>query len=43
MKNLGAMYYAGEGVTQDYAEALRWYRKAADAGNSRARAWLSKH
>ena len=26
------MYEAGEGVPQDYAEAVRWYRKAADAG-----------
>jgi TPR repeat protein len=22
--NLGTMYYAGEGVPQDYAEALKW-------------------
>jgi TPR repeat protein len=24
----------GIGVTQNYAEALRWYRKAADAGDA---------
>ena len=22
------MYYDGEGVTQDYAEAFRWFREA---------------
>ena len=27
------MYYHGKGVTQDYEEALRWYRKAADQGD----------
>jgi uncharacterized protein len=30
---LGVMYYRGEGVRQDYAEAARWYRKAAEQGN----------
>src|SRR5260370_1187137 len=29
---LGRMYAAGEGVRQDYAEALRWFRKAAAQG-----------
>jgi len=24
------MYYRGTGVPQDFSEALRWYRKAAD-------------
>ena len=24
--NLGGMYYIGEGVPQDYAEAVKWYR-----------------
>jgi len=27
------MYYRGAGVKQDYAEAVRWYRKAAEQGN----------
>src|SRR5262245_17435394 len=27
---LGVMYDFGEGVPQDYAEAMRWFRKAAD-------------
>jgi hypothetical protein len=33
MLNLGAMYYLGNGVLEDYAIAAYWYRKAADAGN----------
>ena len=28
--NLGVRYDTGEGVPQDYAEAVRWYRLAAD-------------
>jgi len=28
--NLGVMYDDGEGVPQDYAEAIRWYRVAAE-------------
>ncbi len=27
--NLGLMYYKGQGVPQDDAEALKWFRKAA--------------
>lgn len=34
--NLGRMYYHGEGVSQNYGEAARWYRKAADHGFSKA-------
>jgi hypothetical protein len=30
------MYEKGHGVTQDYAQALSWYRKAADQGNAAA-------
>ena len=30
--NLGAMYYNGEGVPQDYKEAVKWQRKAAEQG-----------
>ena len=30
------MYANGQGVAQDYAEALKWYRKAADQGNAKA-------
>ena len=34
--NLGNRYYAGQGVAQDYALAVYWYRKAADQGDAPA-------
>ena len=34
--NLGIMYENGNGVPQDYAEAVTWFRKAADQGNTKA-------
>ena len=33
---LGNMYYDGDGVTQDYAEAARWWRDAAEQGLANA-------
>ena len=30
--NLGIMYENGEGVPQDYKEAVKWYTKAAEQG-----------
>ncbi len=33
---IGAAYEWGEGVPQDYAAALAWYRRAAEAGGARA-------
>ena len=30
--NLGQMYQMGQGVPQDNAEAVKWYRKAAEQG-----------
>ena len=30
--NLGVMYNKGLGVSEDYAEAVKWYRLAADQG-----------
>ena len=30
------MYRKGQGVRQDYAEALKWFRRAAEQGVSRA-------
>jgi hypothetical protein len=30
--NLGVMYYNGQGVPKDFAEAAMWYRKAAEQG-----------
>jgi uncharacterized protein len=34
--NLGVMYGNGNGVVQDYAEAVKWYRLAAEQGNAKA-------
>ena len=34
--NLGFMYRFSVGVPQDYAEAVRWYRKAAEQGDADA-------
>jgi hypothetical protein len=36
MANLGWMYFAGHGVKQDFAEAARWLRSGASAGDARA-------
>ena len=40
--NLGDCYYYGNGVEQDYAEAVKWYRKAADQGEASAQFNLGK-
>ena len=34
------MYDEGQGVPQDYAEAVKWYRMAADQGNADAQSNL---
>jgi TPR repeat protein len=34
--DIGHMYFHGEGVPQNYTEALLWFRKAADQGNAKA-------
>jgi len=34
------MYINGQGVTQDYKEAVKWYRLAAEQGNAIAQANL---
>ncbi len=34
--NLGSMYGRGQGVPQDYAETVKWYRKAAEQGHATA-------
>lgn len=34
--SLGVMYFEGKVVTQDYREAVRWYRLAAEQGNADA-------
>ena len=38
--NLGAMYYYGRGVEQDYNKAIEWYEKAAVNGNAAAQVSL---
>ena len=40
--SLGWCYYFGKGVTQDYTEALKWYRKAVNLGGVEAdfKIWL---
>jgi uncharacterized protein len=37
---LGSMYEYGEGVTQDYTEAVNWYRRAADQKQPQAELML---
>src|SRR5574338_204588 len=32
--NLGLMYAKGQGVPQDFNEAVTWFRKAADQGDA---------
>ena len=34
--DLGICYFKGQGVTQDYVEAVKWYRKSAEQGNADA-------
>ncbi len=38
--NLGLMYDEGKGVTQDYQEAIKWYRLAAEQGHESAQSNL---
>ena len=40
--SLGFMYQSGKGVTQDHAEAVKWYRKAADQGKAYAQYSLGR-
>jgi len=41
--NLGLMYQSGQGAKQDYAAAMKWYRKAAEQGNAYAQQkWYRK-
>jgi TPR repeat protein len=43
---LGYMYSTGKGVKQDYEEAVKWYRKAAEQGNDYGQnnlAWMYEH
>jgi len=40
---LGLMYDLGQGVAQDYAEAVKWFRKAAEQGHPGAQLLLGLH
>jgi TPR repeat protein len=37
---LGLLYANGQGIPQDYAEALKWFRKAAEQGNAQAQSTI---
>jgi TPR repeat protein len=39
---LGDRYDEGQGVLQDYVEAVKWYRKAAEQGNADAQDALAR-
>ncbi|KAG0077887.1 hypothetical protein BGZ93_003569, partial [Podila epicladia] len=34
--NMGFLYEKGQGVTQDYTQAMEWHLKAADQGHASA-------
>ena len=38
--NLGVCYYNGDGVDQNYTEAVKWLSKAADQGHDKAQTEL---
>jgi TPR repeat protein len=38
--DLGHMYFHGDGASQNYTEALRWYRKSAEQNNAKAQSVL---
>jgi hypothetical protein len=38
--NLGSLYYQGLGVSQDYQEAVKWMRRAAEQGHVSAQTTL---
>jgi len=40
--HIGNCYAEGKVVAKDEAEAVRWYRKAADQGYAEAQCWLGK-
>jgi TPR repeat protein len=37
---VGIMYVTGRGVAQEYAQALAWFRRAADQGNPTAQFYI---
>ena len=39
---IGVCYYNGKGVSQDYYQAVSWFRKAAENGNANEMTWVFK-
>ena len=39
---IGNRYYRGEGVVQDYKEAMKWWRKAVDQGSVDAQVCIAR-
>ena len=39
---MGGLYLSGEGVPEDYEEAAKWLRKAAEQGNAQAQEGLGR-
>ena len=39
MNGLGDLYFNGNGVPEDYAEARKWYERALAAGDISRSAW----
>ena len=39
---VGFLYEVGHGVSQDYNEAMKWYRKSADNGNYFGKLYVGK-
>jgi hypothetical protein len=40
--DLAEMYYEGRGLKKDHAEALKWYRKAAEKSDPLAQFWIGR-
>lgn len=40
--NMGFMYFNGRGIPRDLALAMRWFKQAADAGDSHAKKMLTR-
>lgn len=40
MYSTGYAYWNGEGLPQDYAKALAWWRRIADQEHANAQCWL---
>ena len=40
--NVGRCYEKGHGTTQNFSEAIKWYRKSAEAGNASAQYTMAR-